>query len=615
MFLKRCSRRKCGKGHAYWALVESVRTARGPRHKVVSYLGELSAAEQRGWARLATTLDGKAAAKAEQTSLMQPVADDEPVPETVTVKVSGVRVERTRDFGDVYLALCLWRMLGLDELFDRELPRGREEVPWSLAACALALSRFVEPSSELHVEDTWYRRTALPELLGVPVEHVTDTRLYLTLDQVLPLKDKIEIALKERIGELFKPDVEILLYDLTSTYFEGEAEKNPQAQYGYSRDHRPDAKQVVIGLVVTKGGFPQGYEVFDGNRADVTTLDDIVEAMEKKYGKAKRVWVLDRGIVSEQNLKKLRDRGGQYLVGTPRSMLKRFEKDLTGKDWTEVRPGVEVKCVAGADGQETFVLCKSADRRAKEKAMHERFLKQIEDGLRKIDGGLGKAKSRRKKGRVERRIGRLLGANSRAARAFTIEVLDDADRASGLRVAWSRVKDWAEWASLSEGCYLLRTNLVGREPDELWRMYTQLTDVEEAFRTEKTDLKIRPIWHQCEKRVQAHILFSFLAYAMWKTLQTWMERSGLGRGARTVIQELARIKATDVILPTTAGRDVRLSCVADLDEAQRAVVERLGLVLPKRLRKPSWVQKLRANCSQDFSPGSPEIGERRRSDP
>ena len=591
MFLKRCSRRKCGKDHVYWQLVESVWTPRGSRHRVVGYLGELSKSERRGWSRLAATLDGKAASKVEQLSILKPPCDhdDDPVPETVEVKTKGVRVERTRDFGDVYLGLCLWRMLGLDELFERELPEGREEVPWHLMACILAIARLVEPSSELHVEDTWYLRTTLADLLGVPVERVTDSRLYRTLDRALPLKARIELALKERIGELFSPDFDILLYDVTSTYFEGEAKKNPQAKRGHSRDHRRDCKQVCIGLVVTTDGFPLGYEVFAGNRNDVKTLEEIVEAMEAKYGRAGRIWVFDRGIASEANLAFLRDRSGQYLVGTPKSQLRKFEKELLAKDWCEVREGIEVKLAPSPGGEETFVLCRSRDRREKEKAMHERFVSRIRKGLVSIRRGLRRAKRPRDKGKIERRIGRLLEKNSRAAKAFKIELLDDTDRPAGLRLRYRRVKKWSDWAALSEGCYLLRTNISGKTPKELWRTYIQLTDVEEVFRTEKSELNIRPIWHQMEHRVQAHVLFSFLAYAMWKTLQTWMERSGLGRGARTVIEELARIKAADVILPTSVGREVRLTCVTRPDKAQAAIIDRLGLELPERVGRPRWI--------------------------
>jgi len=376
---------------------------------------------------------------------------------------------------------------------------------------------------------------------------------------------------------------------VTSTYFEGEANLNPQAKRGHSRDHRPDCKQVCIGLVVTTDGFPLGYEVFAGNRNDVTTLEEIVEAMEAKYGKANRIWVFDRGIVSEANLAFLRGRGGQYLVGTPKSQLRKFETDLIDKDWREVREGIEVKLVPSPGGEETFVLCRSRDRREKEKAMHERFVSRIRKGLVSIQKGLRRAKKPRDRSKLERRIGALLQKNSRAKKAFEIELLDDADRPAGVRIRYRSIRKWRSWAALSEGCYLLRTNLSGKTPEDLWRTYIQLTDVEEAFKTEKTELAIRPIWHQLERRVRAHVLFSFLAYAMWKTLQTWMERSGLGRGARTVIEQFARIKAADVVLPTTAGREVRLTCVTRPDKAQRAIIERLGLELPERLGRPRWV--------------------------
>jgi len=342
---------------------------------------------------------------------------------------------------------------------------------------------------------------------------------------------------------------------------------------------------------VTPDGFPLAYEVFAGNTADVTTVEDMVEAMEAKYGRARRVWVVDRGMVSEENLAFLRERGAQYLVGTPKSLLRKFERELIEEAWHTVRAGVEVKLVASPDGTETFVICRSADRVEKEKAIHDRFAKRIESGLTRVAKRLEKAKRRLDAVPIERRIGKLMGQNSRAAGGFQADVVEDDSRPSGLRLEWSRVAAWQEWATLSEGCYILRTNLVGQTPEELWQAYIQLTQVESAFRTEKSDLRIRPIWHQKEERVQAHILFSFLAYAMWKTLEHWAKRAGLGGGGvRTIISELRRIKASDVILPTTAGRHIRLSCVTRPDAHQRAILDRLGLVLPERLGRPTWVK-------------------------
>jgi transposase len=595
MFIKRCTRNKNGKRHAYWQLVESYRTARGPRHRTVAYLGELSATEKHGWARLAAQLDSKAASKAQQQLLLfearEDTDDTEPVPDQIEVNLKSIRVTNTRDFGDVYLALTLWRTLGLDEFFEQALALGRQEVPWALVACILTIARFVEPDSELHVEDTWYRRTALADMLGVSVDKVTDSRLYRTLDVVLPLKSEIEIHLKQRIGELLAVDFDLLLYDVTSTYFEGQCKANPQARYGYSRDHRPDCKQVCIALVATQDGFPLGYEVFDGNRSDVTTVEQMVECMEIKYGRARRVWVMDRGMVSENNLTFIRERGGYYLLGTPRSMLKRFEKQLLEGQWSQVCEGIDVQVVEGPDGQESFVLCRSADRRQKEKAIHERFIRRIETGLTKLEQDLTQARKPRDRGVIERRIGRLLGCNSRAAGAFKIELVEDRRSDSRLRLQWSRIEGWDRWAELSEGCYLLRTNLTGRPPEELWQTYMQLMDVEAVFRTGKSDLRIRPIWHQLEHRVQGHILFSFLAYALWKTLQMWMERAGLGRGVRTVLEELARLKSTDVVLGSSCGRRIKLCCVTEPDAAQRALLDRLGLAVPERLGRPRWVRR------------------------
>lgn len=593
MFLKRCARKKNGKPHTYWQLVESYRTPRGPRHRVVAYLGELDASEHRGWGRLALHLDGKAAVKAQQLMLFDTVDthNNDPVPQYVEVDLKDVRVEQTRDFGDVFLALTLWRIMGFDELFSKNLPAGREEVSWSLMACVLTIARFVEPDSELHVEDTWYRRTALGQMLAVAAGKVNASRLYRTLDTILPLKSDIETHLKQRVGELFSPDFDLLLYDVTSTYFEGQAKANPQAKHGYSRDHRGDCKQVCIGLVATQDGFPLAYEVFSGNRADVTTVEEMVEIMEGKYGRARRIWVMDRGMVSEDNLQFLRNRGGFYLVGTPRGMLKRFEVYLLDSDWSKVQEGVEVKLVSSPNGRETFVLCRSADRREKEKAIHERFAERIESGLSKLDKELRRTRKKRDRAVLERRIGRLLGKNSRAAGGFKIKVVEDKTCPASLQLRWCRIEAWRQWSSLSEGCYLLRTNLTEQSPEKLWQTYMQLTDVEAVFRTGKSDLKIRPIWHQLEHRVQGHILFSFLAYALWKTLQIWMERSGLGRGVRTVIEEFARLKANDVILKTSAGREIKLCCITQPDPAQRALFDRMGLMIPERLGRALWVRK------------------------
>ncbi len=587
MFLKKLQRRKNGKSHVYWALVESYRTPKGPRNRVVAYLGELKADERQGWARLASQLNGNPMALVQPT-LFDPRAAADPVPHHVTVNVNGVRVEGTTDFGDVWLALTLWHALELDTLFRDLLPKGREEVEWALMVAILVCARFCEPSSERQIEQAWYPRTSLPELLGVPREQVHLQRLYRTLDVLVPHKEAVEKHLAKRLGELFDLDYELLIYDITSTYFEGEASRNPQARRGYSRDKRPDCKQICIALVVTTDGLPLGYEIFDGNRTDVTTVEEIVETMERKYGKARRIWALDRGMVSEGNLRFIRERRGHYIVGTPRSDLRHYERQLTEGGWSAVYEDLEVKLCASPDGQETFVLCRSASRAAKERAMHERFSARIEAGLEKLRGRLARARKRPNRSQVDRQIGRLFGRNSRAAGKYRVEVTDDPERPGHLQVSWTCNEAWSQWAALSEGVYLLRTNLVGWEPEALWKTYMQLADVEAAFRTLKSDLVLRPIYHHIERRVHGHILVAFLSYALWKTLQKWMEAAGLGRGVGTIVSELARIKCSEVILPTSTGRELQLLCITKPDKWQQSLLERLRLDMPPRLGRPKW---------------------------
>jgi transposase len=466
---------------------------------------------------------------------------------------------------------------------------GREQVAWSAMAAILAVARLCEPSSELHIAEDWYRRTALEDLLGVPVHQVNDDRLYRALDALLPHKVAIEQHLKKRFGELFSLDYDLLLYDVTSTYFEGLANGNPQAKRGHSRDHRPDCKQVCIALVVTREGIPLGYEIFDGNRVDVTTVEEIVGTMETRYGIAQRVWVMDRGMTSASNLAWLQQTGRRYLIGTSKSDLKKFATQIADTcDWRTVREGLEVKLCPGPDGTETFVLCRSAERREKEKAMHARFAIRIEEGLASLERRIAHSNKPLERGPIERQIGRLLGRNSRAAGRYVINLVDDIAVASKLRLKWSARSDWDDWSRHSEGCYLLRTNITDWTPEALWQTYVQLSDAEAAFRIHKSDLSIRPIWHQRQSRVQAHIFVCFLAYAMWKTLEQWQKRAGLGNSPRTIMFELGHIQSVDVVLPiaTAPEREIRLRCVVRPDRAQSALLDRLGLRLPDRLRPP-----------------------------
>jgi transposase len=389
----------------------------------------------------------------------------------------------------------------------------------------------------------------------------------------------MERHLKGRLGELFGLEYDLLLYDVTSTYFEGECATNGQAQRGYSRDHRPDCKQVCIALVVSREGMPLGYEVFHGNRADVTTVEEMVEKIETQYGSAGRIWVMDRGMVSEENLEYLRAGGRRYIAGTPRGLLRRFERELLKADWQEVRQGLEVKMCPSPNGKESFILCRSTARAIKEKQIHERFEKRIERGLAKLIESCRKRKQ--KVGVIERRVGRLLGANSRAAGLFRVEVTERSE--GGTEVVWEKVEEWRAWAELSEGCYLLRSNITDWGAEELWQAYIQLTEAEAAFRIQKGDLRIRPIWHQREERVQAHILVCFLAYVLWKILGQMCKRAGLGDEPRKVLDEIAQIKAVDVVLPTRQGVTIRKRCIAQPSKAQAILLQRLQLHLPQRM--------------------------------
>lgn len=568
MFLRPCYRTKDGKRHAYWALVESVRTPRGPRQRVVAYLGQMDESGRLGVREAARKHPDR-----------QRHLDSDVAHRWVTIDAHRVRVERCLELGGSWLGLELMRRLGLTEFLHQALPPGGEQVPWSMMATILVLSRLCQPSSELHIAEHFYRQTAMADLLGVPAERVNDDRLYRALDQLLPHKEQLEIHLKNRLGELFDLEYDLLLYDVTSTYFEGLAAGNGLAQRGYSRDHRPDCKQVCIALVVSKGGLPLGYEVFAGNRNDGTTVEEIVTTMERRYGRADRIWVMDRGMISQENIEFLQSGQRRYIVGTPKAMLKRFGRQMAEGTWEEIQEGLEVQRVPSPEGDETFILCRSASRRDKEKAMHDRFERRIETGLKKIEEGC--RRRRQKVVTVAQRVGRLLGQNSRAAGLFETDVVTDAQGRTQL--VWKKEERWRDWAGLSEGCYLLRSNVNDWSAGDLWKAYIQLTDAEAAFRIDKSDLEIRPVWHQKQERVLAHILVCFLSYVLWKTLGQLCHQAGLGEEPRRVLEELRKLQVVDVVMPTREGVEIRRRCIARPTEHQAILLQRLGLTLPSNL--------------------------------
>ena len=519
MFLRPNHRDKDGKDHTYWSLVETVRTPDGPRQKTLCYLGELNSSAQARWLRTVEVLNEQG--EAQQLKLfpsdVEPPADD---PQVTRVQLSKVRLERTRQFGACYLGLELWKRLELDSFFERAMDDELADVSWSRVASLLAINRLCAPGSELAIEQRWYPSTALDDLLGIEEGKINDTRLYRCLDRILPHKTKLERHLKDRYGALFGAEFDVLLYDLTSTYVEGAAENNLMMRRGYWRDHRPDCEQMVIALIVNSVGFPFSYETFNGNRADVSTMETILRMVERKYGKARSIWVFDRGIVSEENLAAIRKRDGQYLVGTPRSQMKQFEAELLKQDWTQVRPGVEVKKVAIPQGEETYILCRTAGRKEKEKAIRNRFSGSMEKALRGLEKtiALGRLKDRNK---MERRLGKIQARHPSVNDLYEISLRD---KAEGVGLSWQMKEDRKSWRESREGAYLLRTNLKAETAEELWFKYTQLTEAEASFRALKSELSIRPLFHQLEPRVKAHVMVAFLGYALWVTLKHLLKR-------------------------------------------------------------------------------------------
>jgi transposase len=570
VYIRKTTRVKDGKLHCYWALVESYRTERGPRQRVVAWLGEMDRAGRMGVERVAKG----------HPSFQQDLFE-EMEPEWVEINVKEVRVENVKEFGGPWLGLELLRRLGVDRFLWEHLSGGREEIPWTIMAQVLVLCRLCHPSSELHIAEHFFEQSALADLLGIAPDKINDDRLYRALDQVLPCKDALERHLKEAAGSLFKLDYDLFLYDVTSTYFEGEAKGNGLAQRGYSRDHRSDCKQVCIGLVVSRDGFPLGYELFAGNRTDGTTVEEIIGVMEGRYGKANRIWVMDRGMASGENFEFLQQEGRRYILGAHRGQMKPDEAELLKADWQRVQAGLEVKRVDSPDGKEVFILCRSSDRVQKERAIHDRFEQRIEGALKQMAEGC--EKRRYQVSVVERRVGKLLGRNSRAARLFDVRV--EKGSTGGAKVTWGKREDWRDWSRLSEGCYMLRSNIRDWSPEGLWKAYIQLTEAEGAFRIHKSDLSIRPVWHQKEERVRAHILVCFLAYVLWKALGRLCRQVGLGDEPRKVFQELVQIKLTDVILPTRNGTEIRLRCVGTPTAHQMILLQRLKLNLPRRFIK------------------------------
>jgi len=577
MFLRARTRRKDGKQHRYWSVVEN-RRVRGGRvvQRQLLHLGELNDAQRAGWVRTIETLD-EGDTPSRQLALF---ADDrELLPalecEAVRVRVSAMRLRRPRQFGACWLALELWRLLGLDAFWQRRLPAGRKGTRWANVLAALVAYRLIDPGSEWRLHRQWYHSSALGDLLGEDFALAAKDKLYRCLDLLEPHREALFVHLRQRWGELFEAQCEVLLYDLTSTYFESDPPQDPRSKrrFGYSRDHRPDCTQVVIALVVTPDGLPVGYEVYAGNTHEAATLEEFLDRVERRWGRARRTWLMDRGIPTERTLERMRARGVDYLVGTPKGRLGKLERRLLDEPWVQARESVQVKLLE--DGEEFYILVRSQDRVAKERAMRRRKLERLWARLGEL--------SARKQLTRDGLLLALGAAQKEAGRAWRLVELrlpgaDEAVTPATFGYQLDRAK--LRQAMRREGRYLLRSNMRAASPERVWEHYLLLTRIEQAFKELKSDLAVRPVYHQLDQRIEAHIFVSFLAYCLHATLTNLARRHAGGLTVRAILEKLSTITMIDVHLPTTDGREILLSRYTEPDADVELLLNRLDLRLP-----------------------------------
>jgi transposase len=577
MFLRSTNRKKDGKEHRYFSVVENRRIAGGKTaQRTVLYLGEINDQQQAAWRKTLEVFDEQE----ERYTALSLFPEDREIPadalDSVQVKLSELELRRPRAFGHCWLACELWSQLGLDEFWQQRLPEARERVSWEKVLRLLVVNRLLDPGSEFRVHRQWYVDSAMDELLQTDFTVAEKDRLYRCLDRVLAHKQELFVWLKQKWADLFAADFEVLLYDLTSTYFEGEMEQNPKAKRGYSRDGRADCLQLVIALVVTPDGFPLAYEVMNGNTSDRTTLPGFLKKIESTYGKARRIWVMDRGIPSEAILKDMRTSEGQtfYLVGTPKGKINQHEKKWLDLPWQKVRESVDVKLYQHEG--ELYVLAKSEGRQAKEMAMRRKRLARLLRKLRAM------RKSLPKRDQLLLRIG---AAKKEAGRAFgfvkiRLPLKDEAVTKETFSFQVDKQKLNA--AQQRDGHYLLRSNLTGEDPAVLWARYVQLTQIESVFRSLKSELGIRPIYHQLEHRADAHVLIAFLAYCLQVTLKNRILIHAPGLTPTAVLEKLATIQMVEVWIPIVDGRWLMLPRHTQPEKDVQAMLNQLQIALPSQ---------------------------------
>jgi transposase len=575
MYLKRHLRRKGGKEHVYYSVSESTRVSnRRSVQRQVLRLGELNTTQLERWQRSIEVLEENGQSR--QLRLFTDRDAAAPRAEDVCeVLLSSLAVRRPREFGAPWLGCRLFEAMGFDEFFGRELADHRGPEDWAKVVELLTVNRLCAPGSELSVHERWFDRTAMDFLLGAGPEVAAKDRLYRALDKIVGLKNRLEVHVRQRWQDMFGAQTDIVLYDLTSTYFEGGADDIDKAERGYSRDHRPDCPQVVLALVVTSEGFPLTYEVFDGNTQDSTSLQRIIDAVQQRHGEQNRVWVFDRGVVSEANLQTLRERGASYLVGTPRRKLAEFEDHLLRGSWQEVagRPGVKVQLLE--DEGEVYVLARSVDRAQKELAMRRRQLLGLTRDLRSLRH-LMRAGRLVDPGKVHQRLGRLEERWGGVWRCLkSVEVV-----AGDLSWSWDNAR--LRRLRLADGAYLLRTNLEPLDPALLWRQYVQLTEVEEAFRVLKSELAIRPVWHRVERRVEAHIFIAFLGYCLWVCLKQKLRAAAPSLTPARVLEALGSMSMVEVWFDLRHGGRICLPRITEPEVHQQLILHALGWDLPQQ---------------------------------
>ena len=575
MFLRSYKRRKNGKWHEYFSVVENRRVINGKTvQRTVLYLGEITSSQEETWRKTLEVFD-QDTGKTQQKLLF---ADDAAIADcdidSIKVKLSQMQLCRPRSFGDCWLGCELWQKLGLDEFWANRLDSCRSDISWAKVLKLLVVNRLIRPGSEFYIHRQWFDKTAMDELLSTDYRIAAKDRLYRCLDRILEHKEDLCKHLKSKWEDMFGIEFDVLLYDLTSTYFEGLCEQNPKAKFGYSRDKRFDCRQVVIALIVTPEGFPLGYEVLPGNTLDKTTLRFFLKKIESMYGKARRVWVMDRGIPTEEVLAQMRDENIQYLVGTPRAMLNKLEYKLVELDWKQANDNVVVKLLA--QDNELYVLTKSKDRRAKERAIRKYKLRKYLQGLARL------RRNCRNRDKLLERLGALKQQAGKSVKCVDLIIPAQGSRVTPENFSYSLNRDTYKKMILRDGMYLLRTNLTETKPDVIWERYVLLTQVEAAFKSLKSDLAVRPVYHQLEHRVEAHIFVAFLSYCLMITLRQKLRYHASGLTARDVLDKLSTIIMIDVRIPTTDGRMLEMRRYSQPELEQRIILDKLRMNLPKQ---------------------------------